>query len=69
MALKLFSKLFSRNKRIAMTSDEAFLSDESDEPQDEVQKEEPAPQPTPSARRRLYSSHSRRPQSASSRSS
>ena len=49
MAIKLFSKLFSRKKRIAMTSDEAFLSDESDEPRDEVQKEEPAPQPEPAA--------------------
>ena len=47
MAIKLFSKLFSRKKRIAMTSDEAFLSDESDEPRDEVPKEEPAPQPEP----------------------
>ena len=44
MAIKLFSKLFSRKKRIAMTSDEAFLSDESDEPRDEVPKEEPAPE-------------------------
>ncbi len=49
MAIKLFSKLFSRKKRIAMTSDEAFLSDESDEPRDEVPKEEPAPQPEPAA--------------------
>lgn len=49
MAIKLFSKLFSRKKRIAMTSDEAFLSDESDEPRDEVPKEEPAPQTEPAA--------------------
>lgn len=46
MAIKLFSKLFSRKKRIAMTGDEAFLSDE---PQAEVQKEEATPQPEPAA--------------------
>lgn len=45
MAIKLFSKLFSRKKRIAMTSDEAFLSDEPEN----AASNEPEPQPEPAA--------------------
>lgn len=45
MAIKLFSKLFSRKKRIAMTSDEAFLSDEPEN----AAPNEPEPQPEPAA--------------------